>query len=129
MAGGGRRRAPPGPSSRSAPGTLLGRRPDGGGLQKRETGGPEALTILRNMSEAKSRASPELLRRSAQVAWYQATWYLNVAVGRGPNGSGGETLLRPSSPHLTEQDGNTPDLSDVLCVDRESPAFSRLPPR
>ena len=36
---------------------------------------------------------------------------------------------RPSSPHLTELDGHTPDLSDVLCVDRESPAFSRLPPR
>ena len=40
-----------------------------------------------------------------------------------------ETLLRPSSPHLTELDGDTPDLSDVLCVDRECPAFSRLPPR
>ena len=40
-----------------------------------------------------------------------------------------ETLLRPSSPHLTELDGHTPDLSDVLCVDRECPSFSRLPPQ
>ena len=40
-----------------------------------------------------------------------------------------ETLTSPSSPHLTELDGDPPDLSDVLCLDRECPTFSRLPPR
>ena len=99
-----------------------------------ETGGrwaPEALTILRNLAEAKSRASPELLRRSAQVVWYQLLAaqtrlrMLSVAAQTALV----ETLLRPSSPHLTELDGHAPDLSNVLCVDRESPAFSRLPPR
>ena len=37
-----------------------------------------------------------------------------------------EAFLRPSSPHITELDGDTPDFSDVLCVDRE---FSWLPLR
>ena len=94
-----------------------------------ETGGrwaPEALTILRNLAEAKSRASPELLRRSAQVAWYQR-WIRILSVAA--QTALVETLLRPSSPHLSEQDGTPPDLSDVLCVDREAPSFSRLPPR
>ncbi len=40
-----------------------------------------------------------------------------------------ETLLMPQSPHLTELDGDTPDLSEAWCIDRECPAFSRLPPR
>ena len=94
-----------------------------------ETGGrwaPEALTILRNLAEAKSRSAPELLRRSAQVVWYQR-WIRMLSFAA--QTALVETLLRPSSPHLTELDGDTPDLSDVLCVDRESPAFSRLPPR
>ena len=94
-----------------------------------ETGGrwaPEALTILRNMAEAKSRASPELLRRSAQAAWYQR-WIRMLSVAA--QTALVETLLRPTSPHLSEQDGAPPDLSDVLCVDREAPSFSRLPPR
>ena len=94
-----------------------------------ETGGrwaPEALTILRNLAEAKSRSAPELLRRSAQAVWYQR-WIRMLSVAT--RTALVETLLRPSSPHLTELDGDTPDLSDVLCVDRECPAFSRLPPR
>ena len=37
-----------------------------------------------------------------------------------------ETLLRPSSPHLTELDGNTPDLSDVLCVREARDGGERL---
>ena len=40
-----------------------------------------------------------------------------------------ETLLRPSSPHLTEIDGHNPGLSDVFCVDRECVEFSRLQSR
>ena len=87
---------------------------------------PEALNILRRLAEAKCRDSPALLRRSAQLAWYQR-WIRMLSVAA--QNALAETLLRPASPHLTELDGDTPDLSEVLCVDRECPAFSRLPPR
>ena len=42
-----------------------------------------------------------------------------------------ETLLRPSSPHLTELDGHTPDLSDVLCVKNTklTPNRSQIDPK
>ena len=36
-----------------------------------------------------------------------------------------ETLLRHSSPHITELDGDTPDLSDVLCVVDPRPTPNR----
>ena len=61
-----------------------------------------------------------------QLAWYQR-WIRMLSVAA--QNALAETLLRPASPHLTELDGDTPDLSEVLCVDRECPAFSRLPPR
>ena len=59
-----------------------------------ETGGrwaPEALTILRNLAEAKSRSSPELLRRSTQVVRLVPALDQN-AVGRGSDGSRGDAL-------------------------------------
>ena len=90
-----------------------------------ETGGrwaPEALTILRNLAEAKSRSSPELLRRSAQVVCYQR-WIRMPPVAA--QTALVETLPRPSSPHLTELDGHTPDLSDV----RACPAWTGSAPR
>ncbi len=40
-----------------------------------------------------------------------------------------EALTHPWSPHFSEVDGDTPDLSDVWCLDREGPSVSRLPPR
>ena len=79
---------------------------------------PEALTILRNVAEAKSRSAPELLRRSAQVVWYQR-WIRMLSAAA--QTALVETLLRPSSPHITELDGDTSDISDVLCVVNPKP--------
>ena len=87
---------------------------------------PEAIDILRSLADAKSRSSPLLLRRSAKLAWYQR-WIRMLSVAA--QTALAETLTSPSSPHLTELDGDPPDLSDVLCLDRECPTFSRLPPR
>lgn len=94
-----------------------------------EVGGrwaPEALTILRGLAKVKSRASPEQLRRSARLAWCRR-WIRMLSVAA--QNALAETLTKPSSPHLTELDGDTPELSDVLCADRECLSFSRLPPR
>jgi len=87
---------------------------------------PEAITLLRCLAEAKSRSSPALLRRSAQLAWYQR-WIRMLSVAS--QTALAEALTRPVSPHYTEMDGDTPDLSDILCMDREGPSISRLPPR
>ncbi len=86
----------------------------------------EALNVLRRLAEAKCRDSPALLRRSAQLAWYQR-WIRTLSVAA--QNAIAVTLLGPASPHVTELDGDTADSSEVLCVNRECPAFSRLPPR
>ena len=58
---------------------------------------PEALALLRCLAEARSRSSPALLRRSAQLAWYQR-WIRMLSVAS--QTSLAEALTRPVSPHL-----------------------------
>ena len=87
---------------------------------------PEAIDILRSLADAKCRSSPLLLRRSAKLAWYQR-WIRMLSVAA--QSALAETLKSPSSLHITELDRDSPDLSDVLCLDRECPTLSRLPPR
>ena len=74
--------------------------------------------LLEKQKKQKSRASPELLRRLAQVVWYQR-WIRMLSVAA--QTALVETLLRPSSPRLTELDGDTPDLSGGLGVDGRAP--------
>ncbi len=97
-----------------------------------ETGGrwlPEALQILRDrdLAKAKCRSSPDLLRSSAELAWWYTRCLRMLSVAT--QYALAVALLNPLSQHFTELDADTPDLSDVLSIGRESPSFRRLPPR
>ena len=88
----------------------------------------EALGVLRELTRAKAREAPQLLRQTAALAWYRR-WGCMLSVAA--QTALAETLLAPTSPHLTELDGEPPPLGDVLATERdvEGPAFSRLPLR
>ena len=88
----------------------------------------EALDVLRELARAKSRVAPDLLRLTAALAWHRR-WMCMLSVAA--QTALAETLLAPCSPHLSERDGEVPDLGDVLAGGRdiEGPSFSRLPLR
>ena len=88
----------------------------------------EALDVLRELARAKSRVAPDLLRLTAALAWHRR-WMCMLSVAAQTALAG--ALLAPCSPHLSEMDGEVPDLGDVLAGGRdiEGPSFSRLPLR
>lgn len=86
-----------------------------------EVGGrcaPEALIMLRCLVAPKSRASPDLRRRSG-VPTRLVSGLAPAVVGGGPE----------CAADVTGLDSETSELSDALCADRECPSFSRLLPR
>ena len=89
---------------------------------------PEVRQVLKVLCEHKAKEAPELLRRSATLAWHRR-WMglLSVAAQTAL----AESLLAPTSPHLTEIDADPPALGDLLVDhrDAEPPEISRLPLR
>ncbi len=61
--------------------------------------------MLRTLSAHKAREAPELLRRSAALAWHRR-WMILLSVAA--QTALAETLLAPASPHLTELVGDPP---------------------
>ena len=81
------------------------------------------------MAGYRARDAPELLRRSASLAWLRR-WGCLLSVAA--QTALAETLLAPGSPHLTEVDGEAPPLGDLLALGcaqggPEPRAPSRLP--
>ena len=96
-----------------------------------EVGGrwdPEVIALLRGLAMSRCRDAPLLLQRSALLAW-QRRWMNLVSVAA--QTALAETLVTPGSSHLTEIDGYSPDLADVLHAARTElqPTASRLPLR
>ena len=88
----------------------------------------EAIRILKQLAEAKAREAPALLRGTTLLAWHRR-WLSMLSVAA--QTALAETLLAPTSPHLTELDGAMPHLGDVLTMlpELDPPEFSRLPLR
>lgn len=83
----------------------------------------EAWKLLQGLVKAKSRATPELLRRSSGFAW-QRRWASMVAVAA--QTALAASLAEPMALNSTFPDGGMPDLSDVLCRASAPPEHSRL---
>ncbi len=81
----------------------------------------EAASFIRDLSWAKARGAPELMRASVAAAWC-SRWsgMLTVAAQR----SFAASLLELPLQGLTCADGAGPELSDLLAEER----FSELPP-
>jgi len=79
----------------------------------------EALDALSSLAAHKAREAPELLRRSATVAWGRR-WLSLLSVAA--QTAVAETLQSPGSPHLSELDGAEPPLGDLLALGCEQPA-------
>ena len=86
---------------------------------------PEALRALSVLAANKAQEAPELVRRSAGLAWHRR-WLAMLSVAA--QTALVETLIRPGNPYLTEHAGDVPPLGDVLTLQPEldPPEHSRL---
>ena len=96
-----------------------------------EVGGrwaPEALALVSCLAAHKTEEAPELLRRSASLAWHRRwSTMLSVAAQRAL----AEPLLAPGSPHLSEVVVAEPPLGELLAgpIAADPAGPSRLPLR
>ena len=95
-----------------------------------ETGGrwdPEVHGVLLGLALAKSRDAPRRLQKSAALAWGRR-WINMLSVAA--QAALAETLVAPGSNHLTEIDGDAPEIADLLLDDGPpAPSASRRPLR
>ena len=83
---------------------------------------------MRLLAQAKARASPVLLRRSAELAYY-TRWTGVLAVAA--HSAIAASLVEGDLSCLDGVDSEIPELHEVLAETRaaDAPAVSRLPPR
>ena len=88
----------------------------------------EAIQLVRLLAQAKARASPVLLRRSAELAYY-TRWTGVLAVAA--HSAIAASLVEGDLSCLDGVDSEIPELHEVLAETRaaDAPAVSRLPPR
>ena len=86
---------------------------------------PEAMRLVRLLARARARASPNILRRSAQLAW-QRRWTAMMAFAA--QRAFAMTLLHLPLGSAGCLDGATPPLADVL-ADARRDDFPQLPSR
>ena len=86
----------------------------------------ESVDFVRQLAKAKARSAPELLRRSAELAWW-LRWSGMLAVAA--QSAVAATLLEEPLQGLTSHDGEAPNLAELFAESRFAvpPPASRLP--